>query len=103
VLPATYEFQEEQLEESTPSARALDGALERAVGDRLRHAAYLELRRIKGMVCHRVLTLTGYVTSYYLRQVAQTAVQELEGIEAIDNRIEVIPGGSRWERFAANG
>ena len=32
------------------------------------------------------------VSSYYLRQMAQALMQGLEGVEAIDNQLEVIPG-----------
>lgn len=72
-----------------------DNPLVRAVEERLGQAAYLELRRVRAGFHKGVLTLAGYVSSYYLRQVAQSMVQSLEGVVAIDNRIEVIPGRSR--------
>jgi osmotically-inducible protein OsmY len=68
------------------------GAIERAVEERLCQTSYLELRRLSAAFEKGVLTLNGYVSSYYLRQIAQAAVRDLEGIEAIDNRIEVISG-----------
>ncbi len=37
-----------------------------------------------------VLTLGGRLPSFYLKQVAQIAVAQVEGVERIENRIEVI-------------
>jgi osmotically-inducible protein OsmY len=61
-----------------------------AVEDSLRRSSYLELRRVICSLEEGVLTLNGRVSSYYLRQVAQAIVLGLEGIEAIDNRLEVV-------------
>ena len=38
-----------------------------------------------------VLTLHGAVPSYYLKQVLQTAVRDLEGVRLVDNHVQVIP------------
>ena len=63
-------------------------------------SAQAALRRL-GRSCHRqvrqvtcryhegVLLLYGRVPSYYLKQLAQEAVREIEGVEEIINRIEV--------------
>ena len=59
---------------------------------RLRQAPYLELRHVNCTFHDGILILQGQVSSYYLRQMAQTVVQGLEGVEAIDNQLEVIPG-----------
>ena len=37
-----------------------------------------------------VLTLQGRVPSFYLKQVAQTLLRELDGVDRIDNRVDVI-------------
>jgi osmotically-inducible protein OsmY len=43
-----------------------------------------------------VLTLRGQVSSFYLKQVAQTVVRKLPGVEECVNRIEVaLPRGFR--------
>jgi osmotically-inducible protein OsmY len=60
---------------------------------RLRCSAYLELRRVQCDYQDGVLTLAGNVSSHYLRQVAQVTVQGLEGIDAIDNQLEVVAYG----------
>jgi osmotically-inducible protein OsmY len=38
-----------------------------------------------------VLTLRGRVPTYYLKQVLQTVVRDLDGVQSVDNRVEVIP------------
>jgi osmotically-inducible protein OsmY len=70
--------------------------VEEAVQVRMRKSAYLELRRISTTFRGGVLSLHGNVSSYYLRQMAQALVQGLEGIEEIDNQLEVTaPRNSR--------
>ena len=41
------------------------------------------------------LTLRGRVPSFYLKQVAQTAVRDLSGVEQVVNGIEVVPGSDQ--------
>lgn len=38
-----------------------------------------------------VLTLRGCVPSFYLKQVLQTAIRDLDGVRLIDNHVEVMP------------
>jgi osmotically-inducible protein OsmY len=38
-----------------------------------------------------VLVLRGRLPSYYLKQVAQEVVARLEGVEGMDNQIQVVP------------
>ncbi len=58
--------------------------------DRIRHDSHLSIQRIwceyKGMR----LYLRGHVPSYYLKQLAQTAVSGLEGVSQVVNEIEVL-------------
>jgi osmotically-inducible protein OsmY len=56
---------------------------------RLRRSAYLALRPLSCEFRAGVLTLRGRLPSYYLKQVAQAAVATVEGVERIDNQIEV--------------
>jgi osmotically-inducible protein OsmY len=63
-----------------------------AAAARLRQGLYLELRQVECSWHTGVLQLRGHVSSYYLRQIAQTLVQGLDGVEAIDNQLEVLPG-----------
>jgi osmotically-inducible protein OsmY len=65
--------------------------LSAAVAERFRHASYLELRNVDWRLEDGTLKLRGHVSSYYVRQIAQTVVQGLDGVEAIDNQLEVLP------------
>jgi osmotically-inducible protein OsmY len=42
-----------------------------------------------------VLVLRGCLPSYYLKQVAQEAVASLDGVEAVDNLIDIVRTASR--------
>jgi hypothetical protein len=57
---------------------------------RLRSNAYLALRNVCCDDQDGVLILHGCVPSYYLKQVAQTVVSQVEGVQAIVNNIAVI-------------
>ena len=56
---------------------------------RLRTSGYHQLRRIACEFHEGVLTLRGHVPTFHLKQVAQTLVRELDGVGAINNRLEV--------------
>lgn len=57
-------------------------------------ASYPELRRVTGDFHEGILTLRGHVSSFYLKQVAQTLVQQVEGVERVVNRVEVTVSAS---------
>jgi osmotically-inducible protein OsmY len=58
---------------------------------RLRSNPYLALKNVScDSLDGGVLILRGCVPSYYLKQIAQQAVASLDGIERIDNQIEVV-------------
>ena len=69
---------------------AADCRAQKEACGRLQNSKYLELRRIGCDVWDKVLCLSGVVSSFYLRQVAQTLLYGIEGVEAIDNRLEVV-------------
>jgi osmotically-inducible protein OsmY len=62
---------------------------------RLHRHSHLALRRVRCEVKNGLLVLHGCLPSYYLKQVAQSLVCGLEGIRGVENRIEVVAGGSR--------
>lgn len=64
-------------------------SIESEARKRLHTTGYTCLDRIDCRFCNGVLTLSGTVTSYYQKQVAQTAVLSLEGIGQVKNEIEV--------------
>jgi hypothetical protein len=55
----------------------------------LRHSAYPELWNITCNFCGGVLTLQGVVGSYFLKQLAHTAVLGVAGVEEVANRLNV--------------
>lgn len=57
----------------------------------LRHSAYPELWFISCSSQEGILSLHGTVPSYYLKQIAQSTIQGLSGIEGIENRLKVRP------------
>jgi osmotically-inducible protein OsmY len=59
------------------------------VRQRLRKSEYSELWHISCKEHQGVLTLQGCVSSFYLKQVAQTLAGQVPGIGQVVNRIEV--------------
>ena len=57
---------------------------------RLRGSSFLALRKICCEYREGILTLRGCLPTYYLKQVAQEVVAEVEGVEKISNDIEVV-------------
>jgi osmotically-inducible protein OsmY len=61
----------------------------------LRNNAYLALKNVTCEYREGVLTLRGCLPTYYLKQMAQTAVAHLKGVRQVVNEIEVVAGGRR--------
>jgi len=61
---------------------------------RLRGLSYLALKNIRCGYPDGVLTLRGWLPTYYLKQLAQAAVADLEGVARIENRIGVMAPAS---------
>jgi hypothetical protein len=56
----------------------------------LRDCPYESVRSLDCCVSHDALVLSGQVTSFYLKQIAQTIVaRRLNGAARIENRVEV--------------
>jgi osmotically-inducible protein OsmY len=66
------------------------GSAKELAEQRLRSNPYLSLKNISSEYLDGVLVLRGYVPTYYLKQMAQEVVTGLEGVERIDNQIEVM-------------
>ena len=77
-------------ESAAPSRPPHPGPKELAEG-RLRRNPYLALKNVACDCRGGVLVLRGCLPSYYLKQVAQEAVARLEGVQAVDNQIQVMP------------
>ena len=76
---------------SSPFRSSLRGGVSELAESRLRGNSYLALRNVSCSYHDGVLTLTGCLPSYYLKQVAQSAVDSLENVTRVDNRMEVAP------------
>ena len=50
---------------------------------------YTALRRLRCEVTEGVVIIHGVVTSYYLKQLVQTIVQRVDGIQGVMNLVEV--------------
>jgi hypothetical protein len=60
---------------------------------RLQASPYGAIRRVACFFDEGILVLQGEVSSYYLKQLAQSAVIGFSSIERIANRIRVTDGG----------
>ena len=58
--------------------------------DRILHQPHLSVQRIWCEFNGRQLYLRGQVPSFYLKQLAQTAVSGLDGVSQVINEIEVL-------------
>jgi osmotically-inducible protein OsmY len=56
----------------------------------LRGTSHLALKNISCVYRDGVFVLQGCVPTYYLKLVAQEVVRQLEGVERIDNQIQVV-------------
>jgi len=66
--------------------------LESLIRDDLRQSPYDEVGRVTCTLKERVLTLTGRVSSYYLKQIAQRiALARLNGMVTVVNELQVEP------------
>ena len=80
-------------EPATPARTPHPGLPELAEGC-LRRNPYLALKNVACDCREGVLVLRGCLPSYYLKQIAQEAVAGLEGVERIDNQIQVVTPAS---------
>ena len=58
---------------------------------RLRNSGYPELHLVSCEFHEGVLSLRGHVSSFYLKQIAQTLIRGLAGVGEVNNRLEVAP------------
>jgi len=77
-------------EQEVPLLKKRD-AIRAMVESQMRHSGYYELHYISCDFHEGVLILRGCVSSYYLKQLAQSLVLQLTGVEEVNNRLEVVP------------
>ena len=59
-----------------------------------RESPYHAIRHLKCSFQDGVLTVAGRVPSFYLKQLAQTSVKDLDGVERISNLVDV---SAEWD------
>jgi osmotically-inducible protein OsmY len=77
------------IQEQRPRAAKETLAVQTDAQSQLRNSGYPELRLVSCEFHEGVLTLRGRVSTFYLKQVAQTLIRELDGVEQVNNRVEV--------------
>jgi osmotically-inducible protein OsmY len=84
-----------QIEEQEPGVSKGKPAVQAEAQSQLRKSGYHELHVVSCDFHEGVLTLRGRVSSFYLKQVAQELIRQLDGAEEVNNRLEVAaPPGS---------
>ncbi len=73
----------------TAGEQDANSQLQRRVKTALTSSDYLPLHDIKVEACDGVVTLSGKVSRYYLKQVAQTTVLGVSGVNRLHNGLVV--------------
>ena len=76
-----------------PSPDELQQAVARTAESRLRSNPYLALKTVSCQYSDGMLTLRGCLPSFYLKQMAQCVVGDVEGVRQVNNQIEVVSRG----------
>ena len=74
---------------TTESAVIHNDVIAETAHARLAASLYANVRRVSCSYDHDVLTLRGWLPSFYEKQIAQEAVRGLSGVRRIVNEIEV--------------
>ncbi|MFB3105264.1 MAG: BON domain-containing protein [Pseudomonadales bacterium] len=75
---------------SNVTAAAASTSIADGVASRLRRSGYPTLANVSAEVHEGALVLLGRLSTYYLKQVAQTLAAQVDGVEEVINRIEVV-------------
>ncbi len=76
-----------------PIVVEISNRLTRISQQRIKSSKYSAVRSIQCEVREGILYLSGQVSSYYLKQLAQEAVRSIEGVGRISNCVEVAYSG----------
>ena len=82
-------IEEQRIEEQRIETLKMELTVQTEAQSRLRKSAYHGLRLIACEFHEGVLSLRGRVSSFHLKQIAQTLVRGLDGVGEINNRLEV--------------
>ena len=88
------------LREQEPGLSKQELLVQSEAQSRLRKSSYHQLHLVSCEFHDGVLTLRGPVSSFHLKQVAQTLIRDLDGVGEINNRLEVVVAkrGGREDR-----
>ncbi len=88
---STLAYANRECRVATAGTTARERKIEESAESRLRRSGYLALKDIN-CTCHDgAMTLRGHLPTYYLKQLAQHWVAEIEGVREIINQVEVHP------------
>ncbi len=76
----------------------MDALLNRKIAAALGRCSYIRNSSLRLDVCSGRVVLSGAVPSYFLKQMAQESLRSVEGVEEIQNELEVSNGRSRRSR-----
>lgn len=82
-----------------PKVESKDTELVRNVEQALAASGYMQLRAVEVKVHEGLVTLKGRVPTYYLKQMAQSVAMQHEGVEMLQNNIEVVSTGSLHRQY----
>jgi osmotically-inducible protein OsmY len=74
----------------TEPAGAAEGQISNLAESRLHRTTYRGLKHVSCEFHEGLVILSGRVPTYYLKQIAQTIVGEVEGVGQVVNRLEVV-------------
>ena len=100
-LPALHESKPHRI--PLPSLRVSDENIEREVYARLAVCPYLPIRQLDCECENGIVRLLGQVPTFYLKQVAQTLVRSVTGMQHLSNLVEVEDGPAgdgSWQRVS---
>lgn len=72
-----------------PNLHPPDESIRVAVERGLRRASFVGLRNVLAEVTNGRVVLEGEVSTYYLKQVAQSTAQRVDGVVVVENRVVV--------------
>jgi osmotically-inducible protein OsmY len=64
--------------------------LEEEAQKRMQQSLYPEVKRIACVYRNGALTLSGIVSSFYARRIAEELVKDLEGIDIVNNELVIV-------------
>ena len=90
---STLERTEVETRSSNVAGATVATSIADRVAGRLRRSGYPTLANVSAEVHEGALVLRGRLSTYYLKQVAQTLAAQVDGVEEVINCIEVVDSG----------